>query len=200
MKLSGWAPVGWMVGGIAWVATGLVGLGATVGTGGFYAAETAWLVVHLLILVGLAGLVRSGAVGELAWGTRGFAVAILGRIIFLVAEVAAIALGRDDLFLFPVAAVLTGVGMIVGGLAVVRAGRWEGPLRFAPLAMGVYPFVAMFPVLAVTGERPDAMLSCWGVLMLAVGLAMTRATATRGARSVTGRLQAPGPLPATNAP
>jgi hypothetical protein len=36
----------------------------------------------------------------------------------------------------------------------------------------------MFPVLAITGERPDTMLTCWGLLMLAVGLAMARSTAT----------------------
>jgi hypothetical protein len=200
MKLSGWAAVGWMVGGIAWVATGFAGLGATDGTAAFYKTETAWLVVHLLLLVGLVGLFRSGATGELAWGVRGFAVAILGRIIFLMGELAALVVGHDDLFLFPVAAVLTGAGMIGGGLAVVRAGRWEGPLRYAPLAMGAYPFVAMFPVLAVTGERPDAILSCWGLLMIAVGLAMTRATATSRDRSVIVRLPAPGPSPATNAP
>ena len=173
-RFSGWAAVGWIVGGIAWVATGLIGLGAAPETGGFYATETAWLVVHLLILVGLVGLVRSDAVGAQARGTRGFKVAIAGRLVFLVGEVAAIVVGHDDLFLFPVAAVLTGVGMIVGGVAIVRAGQWTGALRFAPLAMGAYPFVAMFPVLAITGERPDTMLACWGLTMIAVGLAMTR--------------------------
>ena len=200
MKLSSWAPVGWMVGGVAWIVTGCAGLGAADGTAGFYTTETAWLAVHLLLLAGLVGLVRSSATGELAWGARGFAVAILGRIIFLLGELAALVVGHDDLFLFPVAAVLTGVGMIVGGLAVVRAGRWDGPLRYAPLAMGAYPFVAMFPVLAITGERPDAALSCWGLTMLAVGIAMIRATTTRGSRSVFGKLPAPGPLPAPNAP
>ena len=179
MKLSDWAIAAWIVGGIAWVGTGLVGLGATDGTGGFYATETAWLVVHLLILLGLVGLVRSGAVGDLAWGNAGFAVAIVGRLVFVVAELAAILVGNDDLFLFPVAAVLSGVGMIVGGVAVARAGRWKGAPRFAPLAMGAYPFVAMFPVLAVTGERPDTMLACWGVTMLAVGLAMRAAAPNR---------------------
>ncbi len=174
MKLSTWAPVGWMVGGIAWVVTGFAGLSATDGTGGFYTTETAYLVVHLLILVGLVGLLRSGATGDLAWGTKGFAVATVGRIIFFLGELAALVVGHDDLFLFPVAAVLTGGGMIAGGLAVVRAGRWEGPLRYAPLAMGLYPFVAMFPVLAITGDRPNALLSCWGLPMIAVGLAMTR--------------------------
>jgi hypothetical protein len=200
MKFPGWAAVGWMVGGMAWVATGLIGLGATDGTGGFYAAEAAWLAVHLLILLGLVGMVRSDAVGGLAWGSRGFAAAIVGRIIFLVAELVAIVVGNGDLFLFPVAAVLTGVGMIVGGLAVVRAGRWKGALRFAPLAMGAYPFVAMFPVLAVTGERPDTMLACWGLMMLAVGLAMTRATMATGARSATGGLGLGGALLASDGP
>ena len=180
MKVSGWAAVGWMVGGLAWMATGFAGLGATDGSAGFYTAETAWLVVHMLILVGLVGLFRSGATGALTWGAKGFAVAILGRVIFLLAELVAFGLGNDDVFLLPVGAVLTGVGMIAGGLAVVRAGRWEGPLRYAPLAMGAYPFVTMFPVLAVTGQRPDALVSCWGLLMVAVGLAMARTTATAG--------------------
>ena len=175
MKFSGWATVGWTVGGAAWIATGLVGLSATDGTGGFYAAETAWLVVHLLILLGLVGLVRSDAVGDLAWGTTGFTVAIGGRVIFLAAEVASIVVGRDELFVFPPAVILTAVGMVVGGIAVVRAGRWKGALRFAPLAMGTYPFLAIFPILAATGERPpDMILACWGVTMLAIGLAMAR--------------------------
>jgi hypothetical protein len=177
MKFSGWATVGWIVGGAAWIATSLVGLPAADRTGGFYAAETAWLVVHLLILLGLVGLVRSDAVGDLGWGAQGFLVAIGGRMIFLVAEVASIAVGHDDLFVFPPAVVLTAVGMIVGGLAVVRAGRWKGALRFAPLAMGVFPFLAIFPILAATGERPpDMILACWGGTMLAVGLAMASLT------------------------
>ena len=172
---SGWAAVSWIVGGVAWVATGLIGLGSAPETGGFYATEIAWLVVHLLILVGLVGLVRCDAVGAYSWGTRAFTVAIAGRVIFLVGEVAAIVVGHDDLFLFPIAAVSTGAGMIVGGVAILRAGQWTGALRFAPLAMGAYPFVAMFPVLAITGERPDTMLACWGLPMIAVGLAMFRA-------------------------
>ena len=199
MKLSGWAAIGWMVGGIAWVATGFAGLGATDGTTAFYRTETAWVVVHLLILVGLVGLVRSGAVGESAWGTKWFGAAIVGRIIFVVGELTALVVGHDDLFLFPVAAVLTGVGMIGGGLAVVRAGRWAGPLRYAPLAMGIYPFVAMFPILAVTGERPDALMSCWGLTMVAVGVAMLRSTENGGTRLVTGRV-APRPSPSPNMP
>src|SRR5688500_14148539 len=97
MKFSGWATVGWMVGGAAWIATGLVGLSATDGTGGFYVAETAWVVIHLLILLGLVGLVRSDAVGRLGWGAKGFLVAIGGRVIFLAAEVAAIVVGHDEL-------------------------------------------------------------------------------------------------------
>ena len=182
MKFSGWATVGWMVGGAAWIATGLVGLSATDGTGGFYAAEAVWLVVHLLILLGLVGLVRSDTVGGLGWGAKGFLVAIGGRVIFFAAEVASIVVGHDELFVFPPAVVLTAVGMVVGGLAVVRAGRWKGALRFAPLAMGAYPFLAIFPVFAATGERPpDMVVACWGVTMLAIGLAMAR-TYGRSAR------------------
>ncbi len=74
-------------------------------------------------------------------------------------EVGSIILGRDDLP-FPIAVVSTGLGMVVAGAAIARAGRWTGWGRWAPLMMGIYPFVAIVPWFAATGERPP---TCWSL-------------------------------------
>jgi hypothetical protein len=162
------------VGGTVWVINGLTGLDDPVGSPGFYVAEAVWIPVHLMVLLGLIGLISSHVVGDLRWGRAAFIVAAVARAIFVVAEIAAILIADDQIFLFPVSAVLTGVSMIVGGVAVVRARRWRGWGRFAPLAVGIYPFVAMFPILAITGSRPNLGVSLWGLTIIAVGLAMAR--------------------------
>jgi hypothetical protein len=168
---SKWAIGGWLVGGAAWVATGLVGLDAVNGSRGFYVTEVAWLAIHTLVLVGLVGLVRSCPPGE-TLSRRGFTVAIAGRVVFLVAEIVAIAVVDDEIALFPLAAILSAVGMIAGGVGILRSHRWDGWERFAPLAMGVYPFIAMFPLVAITGERPNTSVALWGITITAVGVAM----------------------------
>lgn len=161
----------WMIGGGAWVANGLLGLDSVDGTGGFYVSEIAWLVVHALVLLGLVGLLHLTPPTD-RLSRRGFTIALVGRAVFIVAEIFAIALADGEVPLLPLAAVLTAVGMIVGGAGVIRGRRWAGWARLAPLAMGVYPFVAMFPVVAVTGDRPDTSVSLWGVMIFLVGLAI----------------------------
>ena len=164
----------WGVAGAAWVTNGLLGLDAGDGTGGFYATEVVWLAVHVLLLVGLVGLQRARVVGESRWGRRGLQLAIAGRVVFLLAEAASIAVGHDELAVFPVAAVSTGIGMLVAGVAVVRARQWQGWRRLAPVAMGAYPFIFMFPILAVTGERPNLAVSLWGLTYAGIAAALRR--------------------------
>ncbi|MEP6625597.1 MAG: hypothetical protein ABJC79_14215 [Acidimicrobiia bacterium] len=170
----------WGLAGLGWVTNGLLGLDAADGTTGFYVTEAAWLPVHALVLVGLLGLRRAGVVGESAWGRAGLNLAIAGRVVFLVGEAVAIGLGHDESILFPVAAVSTGIGMLLAGVAVVRAQRWQGWRRLAPLAMGAYPFIFMFPILAVTGARPNLAMSLWGLTFIAIGAALAVRLPTDG--------------------
>lgn len=165
----------WVVGGVAWVTTGLLGLSAVDGTGGFYVTEVAWLVVHTLVLVGIVGLIRAGDTGDLRWGRAALQLAAVGRVLFLCFEVAAIVQGTDELAVFPLAVISTAVGMTVGGVAIINAGRWTGWGRFTPLAVGVYPFLAIFPVFAETGDRPpDALVAGWGLTLIGVGIALAK--------------------------
>ncbi|MDQ3639877.1 MAG: hypothetical protein M3450_00035 [Actinomycetota bacterium] len=169
----------WGAGGVAWVANAALGLDAADGTGGFYVTESVWLGVHALVLGGLVGLDRLGVAGDSRWGKVGLRLAIGGRILFLTAEGVAIAVGNDDIPLFPVAAVTTAVGMLAAGSAIIGARRLWGWRRYLPVTVGAYPFIFMFPVLAVTGERPDLALTGWGLTFIGVAVALWTA-ATQG--------------------
>jgi hypothetical protein len=162
----------WGVGGMAWVANGALGLDAAAGTGGFYVAEAIWIGVHALILGGLVGLDRLGITGDSSWGKAGLRLAIFGRIVFLAAEGVAIAVANDEVPLFPIAAVTTGLGMLAAGAAIIGARRLAGWQRYLPITVGAYPFIFMFPVLAVTGERPDLAITGWGLTFVGVAVAL----------------------------
>jgi hypothetical protein len=140
-----------------------------------------WVAVHALVLVGLVGLRRVLVSGESPWARRGLDLAIAGRVVFLVAEVASIAVGHDELPVFPVAVISTGVGMLVAGVGVLRPGGWRGWRGgLALVAMGVYPFVLILPVFAITGERPNNLVvASWGLTYLAIAAAAARVPSDR---------------------
>lgn len=161
----------WAAAGVAWVANGALGLDAADNSGGFYVSESVWLGVHTLVLLGLVGLGRLGVIGDSPWGKAGLRLAIVGRILFLSAEAVSIVVGHDDVPLLPLAAVSTALGMLGVGGAVIGAGRLAGWQRYLPLAMGAYPFVLMFPVVALTGERPDLAVTGWGLTLVGVAVA-----------------------------
>lgn len=168
-----------LVGGVAWLVVGLASVGVDLGDRAvFTAVEVVWIVVHVLLLVGLLGLYWSGAAaGRL--GQIGIGGAVLGRLVFLAAEVHALARGDDETPLLPAAAVLTAVSMVLAGVAVVRSGRWAGWRRLVPLAVGVYPFVLMFPFVAISPEPNLLTLAGWGVLWALLGLALRAAHVSR---------------------
>lgn len=134
--------------------------------------------LHALVAVGLLGLAGSGAAGDGRSGRVGVAVAIVGTVVLLVAELASIPIAghRDDetgpgivSAVFGIGTLLSAVGLLVAGVATVRAARWQGWRRFAPLATGVALTVllglVMTPALA-------AGIGLYGVGILAIGIAV----------------------------
>ena len=57
------------------------------------------------------------------------------------------------------ACALTAAAMLTYGTAVVRRRIADGLGRWAPLAMGLYPLVVMFPALAATGEPSSVLIA-----------------------------------------
>ncbi len=165
--------------GIIWIANGLTGLGAADGTREFYLMASVFILAHVLVLVGLAGLLHRGVVGGSHWARAGLYLAMVARIVFIAAEVALLIRGYEQEFvLLPIAALGTAVGMTIAGIAAVRESRWKGWARFTPLAMGAYPFLFMFPFAVTTGERPDLAVSLWGLTFVGIAAGFIRQPAS----------------------
>lgn len=181
-----WYAGAWALAGVVWVINALTGLDAAGHTREFYVMISVFIPVHLLVLVGLVGLLRADVVGGSRVGRGGLYLAVVGRVAFIAGEVFALILGSEDgpvLVLLPFAAMATAVGMLVAGVSAVGARRWEGWRRFAPLAMGAYPFMFMFPFLAATGERPDVGVAFWGLTFLGVaGAVIAEGSREHGSR------------------
>jgi hypothetical protein len=169
---------------IAAVVTAVIAIYALIV--GFTAAEPSWgyllqFVGHLGELAAVVALALAGAAGTGLLGRIGLGVAALGQVLLAVAELvypAAPDLG-DQLFM--IAPLLSGVGMIGAGIAVLRSGRWSGWHRFVPLAVGIWVLVVMTPTLIVSGGPPAfaavLTIAAWDVLWLLLGLSVLAETA-----------------------
>ena len=159
------------LGGAGWLVVGSASLLLTEPDGAaFIASELAFVVVQLLLLAGVVGLTLSGAAP--GWfGGISLGIALIGRVDFVAAEVHSLIIG-DLSILLPLGALITAVGMTLVGIAVLRAKRWDGWRRFAPLIAGVYPFVAMFPYIFVTSEPSMLAIAGWGLPWLLLGYAI----------------------------
>ena len=162
----------WLFGAVLWaVAAGVAVADAPTAGVAFVAWELVWIAAHLALLVGLIGLASHRPAGRSRPAAVGLAVATLGRVVFIVAELDSVRTTSEESPLLPVGALLTVAGMLVTGVAVVRARRWDSWRRFTPPAVGVYPLVLMFPFIAVTGEPNLVAIGGWAVTYAMVGVA-----------------------------
>lgn len=166
------------VGGAGWLVNGLLSLVIYQPVGTAHAiTEVFWVVIQSLLLIGVVGLALSGAAP--GWfGGISLGIALLGRVDFVAAEIHSLIIGYDS-DLLPLGALITAVGMTLVGIAVLRARRWGGWQRFAPLLAGIYPFVAMFPFIFVTDEPSELAITGWGLLWLLLGYALWSSTRER---------------------
>ena len=138
-----------------------------------------WLAVqHLGLLAGLFALWWSGAAGSTRLGRIGHAGAVAGVMGWIITEVAAITARHDtdDTTLAGLLAVsyglfslLIGVGLILEGIAVLRARVWDGWRRWLPLALGIWVFVPLMPAMGLPVESAEAAMAGWMLLFAALG-------------------------------
>ena len=161
-----------LIGALLWLAAGSASLLAAFQPGGamFAAGESLFIVVQLLLLTGVIGLALSGAAPGL-FGGISLGVVLLGRADFVAAEVHTLVTGELSVLL-PLGALITAVGMTLVGIAVLRAKRWGGWRRLAPLLAGIYPFVAMFPLIFITSEPSILAIAGWGMPWVLLGYAL----------------------------
>jgi hypothetical protein len=134
-------------------------------------------------VVGLAGLRASGVAGPARAARTGLGVALAGSILFVVAQLASIAV-RDQYLeedaagavggLFGLATLLLGAGLAAAGVAARRAGLWEGWRPTALLACGLWTLAMLGIVL--TPMMPLGV-TVVGLLQIAIGAGLlTRPT------------------------
>ncbi len=130
------------------------------------------MISHLLLIVGVIGLVRTGAAGRGGLATAGLGLTLLGLVVLTVAELIWLAGLEIAVLFYSAATLLMMVGLIVAGVAVLRSGRWTGWSRFTPLACGLYMLLVLLPALFMPGLTANYALGVWGVCWLLIGLAL----------------------------
>ena len=132
--------------------------------------------VHLTAIVGLAGLAALGAVGSAWWGRVGIGVAVMGFVGLISAELIEPFTPATAGTIFEIAPLVVGPGMVLAGVAVLRARRWSGWRRIVPLAVGAYVFVVFLPVVISIGSDAAfwAALVGWYLALAAIGLAVVQ--------------------------
>lgn len=152
---------------------------------GFVVTELVFALSHALVLVGVVGIARSGALGTGRTGHLAAWVAAAGWAALTLCEFAALtfsdsAYPTEQTGLldtgYGVSTLLIGVGMVVMGLAVRRAGVWTGWRRHVTLASGAAVFVLVLPVVFsgnfVLGRL---VLVLWLLVVAAMGYALATA-------------------------
>lgn len=81
-----------------------------------------------------------------------------------------------DIF-YATATLMVTLGLILVGVAVLKAGLWGGWQRFTPWVCGLYLPLVVVPAFAVGGYAPHYALGLWGVCWALLGLALLRPTA-----------------------
>lgn len=136
----------------------------------FVLSQIGFIILQTLLLIGFFGIWWSQGVGRSIFGKIAFGLGLLGHLLFVIGEIFSLATGSEDLV--AVAALTTTLGLILTGIAVLRAKGWHGWGRFMPLLTGIYPLVGMFPFLIIADEPSSIGIGLWGLFRLLLGLAI----------------------------
>jgi hypothetical protein len=123
--------------------------------GVFQLTEVLWTITHVLTLIGVIALARSGLVGSARLARLGLPITLVGMALLVPTELgfAFIADAAEDSTASMVsgtaiglAATVAGVGFVLAGVATLRRGSWTGWGRWTPLACGLWVILVLLPV------------------------------------------------------
>jgi hypothetical protein len=167
-----WLAAGSAVGAIIAVMSGLVPLLSEDTPAVTITRELVLAALHLMVLVGLFGLWRSGAAGDSTWAKIAFGLAAVTRGVFVLAELVVIFNVEAANTMFSIATPLHGVGMIGVGAAVFMSKRWRSWHSFVPLLCGLYPFAILLPAFVLSGGINYYTIGGWSILFLLLSVAL----------------------------
>jgi hypothetical protein len=142
---------------------------------------------HALLVIGVVGLARSGAMGRGRIAGAGIALTIVGLGVLTLAEFTAMVNMETAVLFYSSATLALMGGLILTGVAVLRAGRWTSWRRFSPLACGLFIPLVLLPSFALPGYASNYAIGIWGVCWLLIGLSLRDSVAS-GEESTMGRL------------
>lgn len=127
---------------------------------------------HLLVLVGVVELARAGVSGRGGLATSGLWLTLFGLVELIAAEGVSLIDTNVAVFFYSTSTLILILGLLLLGVAVLRAGRWTGWSRFTPLACGLYMLLILLPSLSLPGYASNYAIGIWGVCWLLLGLAL----------------------------
>jgi hypothetical protein len=159
-------PLGWttIVGGLGIVAAGAVAaVDANV-------ADRAWFgfagASALLATAGVLGLRRAVAAVPLA--RKALSAVAVTMTLFALAHFYAVANQDRAIPFFSACMMLSALGLIVAGIAILRARLWSGAARVLPLVTGLWPLT--IPIGLALGDVPHFVaIALWGACWTALG-------------------------------
>jgi hypothetical protein len=158
----------WITGGSLWSAAGLF---YTAGGWKFRTSSATFLAADVFLGAGIIGLLTLRLHGSSRPATAALIMALIGRVVFALAEISGLITGAENTVLLPIGGLLTGVSAIAYGALARQADR---RLRAASVAMGLYFAVVMMPFAVTTGEPPALILAAWGLSAVLIGGTLKR--------------------------
>ena len=136
-------------------------------------------VANTLALIGVIGLARSGAAGDSLLAKIGLGLALVASALFLPFDV--LVAVNEDLggMLLGLTSLVQGLGLLLAGIAVLRAGRWNSWGRFTPLLCSLYTFLILIPALALSDGYNAWALAGWEIPFMLLGLALVQYGSSR---------------------
>jgi hypothetical protein len=132
------------------------------------------LAMNVLMLAGIVGLTRSGAVGGSLVGRIALGAALLGQSVFVVAELAGI-LGANNAsqeMIYAIGSVLVILGMSAVGVVVLLGKRWHSWHAWTPLLWGLYLLGVLPVATALRGSAASLALGLLGLPTLLLSIAL----------------------------
>lgn len=121
----------------------------------------------------IIGLMWARAAGDGLFGKLALGIFTVGWSLLIVAGIVALITGNPDLPLYPIGGVLSTVGGVLAGIAVVVARRWHGWQRVTVLAYGLYYLLVLFLPIIVANQEPTLVTEViWGLAWIPIGLAL----------------------------
>jgi hypothetical protein len=147
-------------------------------TVGFYIAQGWFFVHHFGLVLVLAALALSGAVGHGRFVRGGAWTAVNGMVSLTFSELLAMRYAdwHNDTAnaglmgtAYGISVTVIGLGMLAAGIGVLRAGVWHGWRRWTPLAIGIATFAVVTPGMFGGFVIARLAIGSWLLLLAALG-------------------------------